>query len=134
MVSDILPVISDDLRALTVRQQSLVDTLVTRSCTIKEAAKIAGYSKALDGESGRAIASKKLRLPHVREYLRERMRIEIDTVATAALQKMVGLLDADSEHVQLDAAKQLLDRAGHTKPSRGIHVNTAELNVHINLG
>ena len=47
---------------------------------------------------------------------------------------MVGLLDANSEHVQLDAAKQLLDRAGHTKPNKGVHVNSNELNININLG
>ena len=58
----------------------------------------------------------------------------MDTVSTAALRNMIDLLDANNEHVQLDAAKPLLDRAGHTKPNRGIHVGRGELIVNINLG
>ena len=105
-----------------------------RGCTIKEAAKIAGYSTAREGESGRSIASKTLRLPYVRGYLHEPVRLEMDTVSTAALRKMIDLLDANSEHVQLDAAKPLLDGAGHTKPNGGIHVDRGELIVNPNLG
>lgn len=47
---------------------------------------------------------------------------------------MIDLLDANSEHAQLDASKPLLDRAGHTKPNRGVHVDGGELIVNNNLG
>ena len=37
---------------LTPKQRTLVDTLVTTGCSIKEAAKAAGYSQSAGGEAG----------------------------------------------------------------------------------
>jgi phage terminase small subunit len=47
---------------VTEKQMALVDTLVAKGCTVREAAEEAGYAK---GESGRVTASKALRQPHV---------------------------------------------------------------------
>ena len=48
---------------LTTKQRDLVDTIVTTGCTITDASQKVGYAK---GEAGRVVASRTLRLPHVR--------------------------------------------------------------------
>ena len=108
-------------RELTEKQRALVDTLVSKDYTIKEAAQIAGYSSGCDGESGRVAASKTLRLPNVQEYMRKQMMSAFGLAAPRAFRRMVHLMDmADSEHVQLDASKQVLDRAGYVADREGI--------------
>ena len=52
---------------LTEKQKKLVDTIVTTGCSIKEAAKTAGYSSKGSEEAGRVSASRTLRLPKVTE-------------------------------------------------------------------
>jgi hypothetical protein len=118
---------------ITDKQKSLVDTLVARGCTIKEAAKVAGYSCGGNGDGGRVNASKALRLPHVREYFHQKMMDAIGQTAPVALTRMVSLLHADSEHVQLEASKQLLDRSGYGKGSTVMKLQAGELTVNIDL-
>ena len=98
-------------RKLTEKQTALVDTLVANGCSIKKAAELAGYSK---GESGRVSASKALKLPHVQQYMMQRMNEQFGLSATIAAGRLRSLVsDAKSEYVQLEAAKDLLDRAGY---------------------
>ena len=73
---------------MTKRQRLLVDTYVANGCSIKEASIIAGYSS---GESGRVTASKTLRLPHIQEYMQQRIRETIGLNATKASQNMLEL-------------------------------------------
>jgi phage terminase small subunit len=97
--------------ALTRRQKLLVEIIAERGCSITEAAIAAGYAA---GESGRAHASKTLRKPHVQAYLRSRLAEAIGLAAPAALRRIIDLTrGARSEYVQLEAAKDLLDRAGY---------------------
>ncbi len=103
------------MKDLTPRQRTLVDTLVATDCSIKEAARIAGYSGGNGGEAARVTGSKTLRLPHVQQYMRQQIMETFGLAAPLALKRMISLLDADSEHVQLEASKQLLDRAGFTR-------------------
>ena len=99
---------------LTDRQRRLVDTLVATGCSIKKASEEAGYA---DGESGRVTASKSLKLPHVQAYLMEAVANSLGTNATIASAKMVALArGAKSEYVQLEASKDILDRAGFKAP------------------
>ena len=58
------------IKNLTHRQRTLVDTLVSQDISITKASEIAGYAK---GESGRVVASKTLRLPHVQEYMMQQV-------------------------------------------------------------
>ena len=60
-------------RKLTTKQTALVDTIVANGCTIAKAAELAGYSS---GESGRVTATKTMKLPHVQQYLMQRMNEE----------------------------------------------------------
>ena len=97
-------------RKLTKKQMSLVDTLVATGCTLREAATEAGYA---NGESGRVTASKTIRLPHVQSYMMQRVNEQLGMNATVAAARVMNLATgARSEYVQLEASKDILDRAG----------------------
>ena len=96
-------------KKLTDKQMALVDTLVAEGCSIAKAAELAGYAK---GESGRVSAHRALKA----------------TCATVYAQ------GAKSEYVQLEASKDLLDRAGY-KPIDRAQVQVAgDIRVSIDLG
>ena len=102
------------VRPVTAKQAALVDALVANGCSITEAARLAGYA---DGESGRVTASKALRLPHVQMYMMERIGETLGLNTTVASAKLVQLAKgAKSEYVQLEASKDILDRAGYKAP------------------
>ena len=118
-------------RKLTKRQMALVDTLVAEGCSIKEASTKSGYA---EGESGRVTASKTLRLPHVQQYLMTRVSESIGLNATTALSTVVKLASgAKSEYVQLEASKDILDRAGFKAPDKHLHLHNGDLKVQIDL-
>ena len=116
---------------ITKRQRLLVDTIVANGCSIKEASLIAGYSK---GDSGRVTASKPLRLPHIQEYMQQRIRESIGINATKASHKMLELsTSAKSEYVQLEASKDILDRAGYKPVEKSMSLVQGNINVSIDL-
>jgi len=117
---------------LTAKQEALVEHLVANGGTIKDAAQAAGYA---DGESGRTSASKALALPHVQTYMMQRVRDEIGARATLALSQVTRLSQqAKSEYVQLEASKDLLDRAGLKAPDKHMHLHAGDIKVEIDLG
>ena len=120
-------------RKLTARQTQLVDTLVAKGCSIKEAAKVAGYSSKNGSESGRVTASRTLRLPHVQAYYQNQMLARVLSVAPKAVHRLVALLDANSEYVQLQASKQILDRIGMMKPAEHLSMRNGSVTVEIDL-
>jgi len=116
---------------LTTKQKDLVDTIVTTGCSITEASQKVGYAK---GESGRVVASRTLRLPHVQRYMMERVANTIGLGAVSASRKLVELsADAKSEYVQLEASRDLLDRAGIRAPERIQHDVSGEIKINIDL-
>ena len=118
-------------RKVTSRQAALVDTLVAKGCSITEAAVEAGYAS---GESGRVTASKALRLPHVQQYMIERVGEALGLNATVAAAKLLHLAKgAKSEYVQLEASKDILDRAGFKPPDRHMHLHAGDISVSIDL-
>ena len=118
-------------KALTAKQSALVDALVANGCSIKEAAGLAGYAK---GEAGRVTASKALRLPHVQSYMMQRIAESMGVSATIAAAKLVQLSQgAKSEYVQLEASKDILDRAGFKAPEKHMHLHAGDISVNIDL-
>ena len=116
---------------LTTKQKDLVDTYVTTGKSIKECAELVGYAK---GESGRVVASRTLRLPHVQRYMMERVANTVGLGAVSASRKLVELSsDAKSEYVQLEASRDLLDRAGIRAPERIQHDVTGDIKINIDL-
>lgn len=119
------------VRSVTAKQAALVDALVANGCSITEAARLAGYA---DGESGRVTASKALRLPHVQMYMMERIGETLGLNATVASAKLVQLAKgAKSEYVQLEASKDILDRAGYKAPDRQLTMRAGDIAVSIDL-
>jgi len=120
-----------DVVKLTDKQMALVDTLVATGCSIKEAAHEAGYAQ---GESGRVTATKTLRLPHVQSYMMQRVTETLGLNATYAASKLLNLArGAKSEYVQLEASKDILDRAGFKPVDRSQHLVAGEIKVSIDL-
>ena len=123
---------NDITRKLTDKQTALVDTLVANGCTIKQAAEMAGYAV---GESGRVTASKALKLAHVQQYMMRRMNEEFGLSATLAAGTVRRLaMGAKSEYVQLEASKDLLDRAGYKPIDRSQVQVAGDIRVSIDLG
>lgn len=120
-----------DVSKLTEKQTALVDTLVADGCTVREAAGKAGYA---EGESGRVSASKALRQPHVQQYMMQRVNETLGLNATVAASKLLNLAKgAKSEYVQLEASKDILDRAGFKPVERSMHLHAGEIKVSIDL-
>ena len=118
-------------KILTDKQMALVDTLVADGCSIKEAAGKAGYA---DGEAGRVSASKALRQPHVQQYMMTRVGESLGLHATTAAAKLLNLArGAKSEYVQLEASKDILDRAGFKPADKQMHLHAGEIKVSIDL-
>ena len=116
---------------ITEKQKKLVDRLVAKGCSIKQASDEAGYAK---GESGRVTASKALRTPHVQQYMMQAIADNMSINATKALNKIVQLSsNAKSEYVSLEASKDLLDRAGFKAPDKVMHSHVGNVNVKIDL-
>lgn len=119
-------------KKLTDKQTALVDTIVAKGCTIAQAAELAGYAK---GESGRVTATKTMKLPHVQQYLMQRMNDEFGLSATLAVGTVRRLAtSAKSEYVQLEASKDLLDRAGYKPIDRSQVQVAGDIRVSIDLG
>ena len=116
---------------ITEKQKKLVDTLVAKGCSIKQASEDAGYAK---GESGRVTASKALKTPHVQQYMMTAIADSMSIHATKALSRIVNLSsNAKSEYVSLEASKDLLDRAGFKAPDKVMHSHVGNVNVKIEL-
>jgi len=121
-----------EIKKVTAKQAALVDTLVASGCTIKEAAAQAGYAA---GESGRVSASKALRQPHVQQYMMQRVSEQIGLNATTAAARVMKLATgAKSEYVQLEASKDILDRAGFKPIDRSQVQVAGDIRVSIDLG
>ena len=117
---------------ITEKQKKLVDTLVAKGCSIKQASEDAGYAK---GESGRVTASKALKTPHVQQYMMQAIADSMSVNATKALNKIVQLSgSAKSEYVSLEASKDLLDRAGYKPIDRSQVQVAGDIRVSIDLG
>ena len=118
-------------KKLTDKQTALVDTLVATGCSVTQAAKEAGYAK---GESGRVSASKALRQPHVQQYMMQRVSEQLGMNATVAAAKVLKLASgAKSEYVQLEASKDILDRAGFKPIDRSQVQVAGDIRVSIDL-
>ena len=121
----------DNSKDLTAKQKALVDTLVAEGCSISEASIKAGYSK---GDGGRVNASRTLRLPKVQKYMMSQIANTMGLSAVHATHKLVQLSSsAKSEYVQLEASKDILDRAGYKATEKHMHLHAGDIKVSIDL-
>ena len=119
-------------RKLTRRQVSLVDAYVANGGNLTKAAQAAGYA---EGNSGRVTAQKAMKTAHVQQYLMKVTAEAFSTHAAMAVGKVAGLASrARSEYVQLQAAQDLLDRAGFKPIDRSQVQVAGDIKVSIDLG
>ena len=119
-----------DSKDISPKAKLLVDTLVATGCTITKASKIAGYK----GNSARVSASKMLRTPKVQQYMNQEIQRTLGLSATKASSTLLKLCtDAKSEYVQLEASKDILDRAGYKPTEKSMTLVQGNINVSIDL-
>ena len=119
---------------LTDKQKLLVDTIVADGCSIKEAAKKAGYSSNGSEEAGRITASRTLRLTKVQQYMTSRIADTLGLGAVSASRKLIELSgNARSEYVQLEASRDILDRVGMRVPDKVKHSIEGDIKINIDL-
>ena len=120
------------LRKLTKRQSALVEAYVANGGNVTKAAQEAGYAA---GDSGRVTAQKSMKLPHVQQYMMVVVAQQFSRYAPAAVHQLAGLSKgAKSEYVQLEASKDLLDRAGFKPIDRSQVQLAGDIKVSIDLG
>ena len=119
-------------KKLTDKQAALVDIMVSKGLPPAKAAVEAGYAK---GKSGYVSAYKALKTAHVQQYMMEVVAKEFSRHAPAAVHQLAGLAKkAKSEYVQLEASKDLLDRAGYKPIDRSQVQVAGDIKVQIDLG
>ncbi len=119
----------DDAK-ISSKAKLLVDTLVASGCTITEASKLAGYK----GNSARVSASRMLRKPEVQAYMMQEINRSLGLNSAKASAKLVSLSQgAKSEYVQLEASKDILDRAGFKAPEKHQHLVGGDFSINIDL-
>ena len=97
---------------------------------MKEAGIRAGYKE----NSARISAHKALRIPKVANYYANELRISLNLSSHLALKRIRSLCSgAKSEYVQLEASKDLLDRAGHKPPEQHQHLVAGDFSIKIDL-
>jgi phage terminase small subunit len=120
------------LRPITRRQRDLVEAYVANGGNLTKAAEEAGYAA---GNSGRTSAWKAMKTPHVQQYLMQVTAEAFGKHAAMAVHRVAGLANkAKSEYVQLQAAQDLLDRAGFKPVDRSQIQVAGDIKVSIDLG
>jgi phage terminase small subunit len=124
-----LPALKPTTGELSTMQAAFVEAFVTNGGDKEDAAIQAGYSP----NTARTQAYALLRNPKIMQAVLERTGIEIIANAPRARATLTRLLNAKSDYVALEAAKDLLDRAGF-KPSEKVdHRLSGEISVNIDL-
>jgi phage terminase small subunit len=117
---------------LTKRQMALVEAYVANGGNLTKAAAEAGYSP---GNSGRTSAWKAMKTAHVQQYLMQQTAEAFAQHAAMAVGKVASLAKtAKSEYVQLEASKDILDRAGFKPIDRSQVQVAGDIRVSIDLG
>ena len=116
---------------LNKRQKMLVDILVSEGCSIEDAAKRAGFKES----SATAQGYQTLKKPHVAEYMHQSIVQSFGINSLKAQNTLAKLSqNAKSEYVQMESAKDILDRAGFKAPDKHQHQIVGDFKVHIDLG
>ena len=114
---------------LTDMQRAFVRELVSNGGDRTEAAIHAGYSPHTAREQAYELLAK----PHVMQAVLEATMMEFIGDAPKAQAKLTQLLNAKSEYVSLEAAKEILDRAGLKPVQKHDHRVAGDIQVSIDL-
>jgi PAB1-binding protein PBP1 len=109
-------------RPISKRMQQVLTNLATKGLSQREAAKLAGMSEYH--------LSRELKKPQIQVFIARTARQNIQIGVLRASKRVLELIDADSEHVSLDASKHVLAIEG-IKPSADTQVS---VNIDIKAG
>ena len=116
---------------LTTKQNQFIDAYVANGGNGSAAARDAGYAES----SAHVEANRALKNPLIVQEIFRRTALAIGAALPKALNTVVRLSEsAKSEYVQLEASRDLLDRAGMKAPERIDHRLDGEFRVTIDLG
>lgn len=116
---------------LNKRQKTLVDILVSEGCSVEEASKRAGFKESSATSQG----YQTLKKSHVAEYMHQSIVQSFGINSLKAQNTLAKLSqNAKSEYVQMESAKDILDRAGFKAPDKHQHQIVGDFKVHIDLG
>jgi phage terminase small subunit len=116
--------------SLNSRQKALVDILVSTGCSVGEASKRAGFKES----SADAQGYQTLKKSHVAEYMYQQIQESFGINSLKAQSTLAKLAqNAKSEYVQMESAKDILDRAGFKAPDKHQHQIVGDFKVHIDL-
>ncbi len=114
---------------LTKKQNTFIQQLLETGGDVRKAAKNAGYTD----KSALSIGYQMLRLPHVIEAYKELIWHKLATSAASSVNTINSLaVNAQSEYVQLNAAKDVLDRLGYKQ--QDVHTNVGKVVVSFDFG
>tara|TARA_R100000742_G_C4167306_1_gene6809 strand:- start:42 stop:443 length:402 start_codon:yes stop_codon:yes gene_type:complete len=117
--------------SLTPKQKALVDTLISTGCSVSEASKVAGFK----GKTPDVQGYQTLKKSHVASYMYQQIKESFGISSLKAQHKLLQLSqNAKSEYVQMESAKDILDRAGFKAPDKHQHQIVGDFKVHIDLG
>ena len=115
------------LEGLTDKQAAFVEHYVSTGGKVGIASKRAGYA-------GREMGSRLLRDPKIIKAIQQMMTDAIGVHAVTALGTVVKLVkSARSDYVRLEAAKDLLDRAGFKPPDKALLKVAGDLTVSFDI-
>jgi phage terminase small subunit len=114
---------------LTDMQAAFVRNLVGNGGSRTQAAIDAGYSP----KCAREQAYELMRIPHVMQAVLEHSMAEFISNAPKASTTLMRLLEGKSEYVRLEAAKEILDRAGLKPTQKHDHRVAGDISVSIDL-
>ena len=124
------PLVKTPSGPLTVKQDMFVDALVSNGGKKQAAALQAGYEKASAGKSATALLKKD---PILSEIYR-RTKLSLASATPMLLDTLMGIaLNGKSERLRMEAAQDLLTRAGFSAPERIDHRLSGDINVSIDI-
>jgi phage terminase small subunit len=125
------PVVKDGIPNLTRKQDTFIEAYVANGGKGTAAAKEAGYAE----KSAHVEACRLLRNPLIVQEIYKRTTLAIGASLPKAFRTIERLsTEAKSEYVQLEASRDLLDRAGLRAAERIDHRVDGNLSVSIDLG
>lgn len=127
-MTDIVDLAAKRPDSVTELQARLAEGMVLEGLSKQDAITAAGYASVSAGYAA-------LRTRHVQEYIQQLIREHLLDSSIKAIRRIDSLIDnARSEYVRLEAAKDVLDRAGFKPVERHAHLVQGSVTVTIDLG
>jgi len=116
-------------KALTTKERAFVEAYVEFDGNREQAITEAGYNTTYP----RQLAVELLRKPHIIQALLEETGLKLVSSAPKALATLQRLMDAKSDYVALEAARDVLDRSGFKSAEKHDHRITGDVSIQIDL-